>query len=79
MLNNILNLDGVTLLDKKHQKQVNGGGNCRITVLNNGVRTTISIKELSEDPGEQTAAAHSACGFFLNEGADRCFYDCSYD
>lgn len=79
MLNNILNLDGVTVLDKKHQKQVNGGGGCRLTTITNGARETSLIMGLPNNEDSQTDAAHNACGTLLNGGADRCFYDCSYD
>ncbi|TXD50053.1 hypothetical protein [Polaribacter sp. IC073] len=79
MLNNILNLDGVTVLDKKQQKEVNGGGGCRLTTFTNGVRDTYLIMGMAEDEGTQTAGAHNACGDLLNGGADRCFYDCTHD
>lgn len=78
MLNNILNLEGVTVLDKKHQKQINGGGGCRITTISNGERETYLIMGLPNDADSQTSAAHNACADLLGPGI-RCFYDCSYD
>lgn len=81
MLNNILNLDGVTVLDKKQQKKVNGGmmGVCRLTTITNGNSETSYIFGLSDSGDSQEAQGQNACGTLLSAGADRCFYNCSHD
>ncbi|WP_439129952.1 hypothetical protein [Polaribacter sp.] len=83
MLNNILNLDGVTVLDKKQQKQVNGGMNsCKIVTFTNGVRSEPQrIWNLPSDGYSQEYYAQIACGQELSgdNPVDRCFYDCSHD
>lgn len=80
MLQNILNLEGVTVLGKKEQGSINGGYTCIITTINSdGSSETGYIFGTSDDPNIQTTSAHNACGRELNGGASRCFYDCSHD
>lgn len=81
MLNNILNLDGVTVLDKKQQKKVNGGRNtCKITTFKDGVRSEPqSIINLPSDSLSQEFYGNQACLGEIAAGADRCFYNCSHD
>ncbi len=80
MLNNILNLEGVTVLDKKQQKEINGGGKCRITTFTDGVRDDVGvIALLPDDAYSQEFYGNQACLREIANGADRCFYDCSHD
>lgn len=79
MLNNLLNLDGVTVLDKKQQKKINGGSEiCTITTIDsNGGRHFDLIASNSENPSED---GNSFCVSQIEAGnASRCFYDCSHD
>jgi hypothetical protein len=81
MLQNILNLDGVTVLNKKQQNSVNGGRlqECRFTVTMNG-QTRVFNEPGYEDGAAGSAQANDACVAVLeNTQASRCFYDCSYD
>ncbi|EPR73024.1 hypothetical protein ADIWIN_1805 [Winogradskyella psychrotolerans RS-3] len=80
MLQNILNLEGVTVLGKTQQGAINGGGSCRLTTLTNNDSEEYIIMggSVGETAESQTAAAQQACGQLL-ENADRCFYDCSHD
>lgn len=81
MLNDILNLEGVSLLNKEEQGTIQGGlGGCVITVTGPG---STGGGVVITDDGEQaeTAGAHAACAFELenNPPGTRCFYDCSFD
>ena len=79
MLNDILNLEGVSLLNKEEQGTVQGGlGGCVLTIVH-GDHTHTGIVITEDGEAAETAGAHAACGEVLNAGADRCFYDCSFD
>ena len=79
MLEKILNLEGVVSLTKTQQRNVNGGGYCKLTTFTNGQSEVSFIFGLPDDPSSQTSSAENACGQLLSGGADRCFYDCSHD
>lgn len=79
MLSNILNLNGVTVLDKKQQKVIIGGGEfCTITTIDsNGGRHFDVISSNSVNPSDD---GNSFCVSQIDIGnASRCFYDCSHD
>jgi hypothetical protein len=79
MLNDILNVEGVSLLNKEEQGTVQGGlGGCVITVMHNGHSHQVGILT-GDGEANETAGAHAACADALNAGFDRCFYDCSFD
>ena len=67
MLQNILNLDGVTQLTKEQQSAIKGGDVCAFR-LNNGL---IVIKESDDANGE--------CVEFVEATDLRCQYDCGSD
>jgi hypothetical protein len=80
MLNNFLNLEGVTVLNKKQQKDVHGGGQCIIRAYTNGVLTSIGVASgMADNEASETAGAHAACAYELNNGATNCYYDCAHD
>jgi len=81
MLQNILNSEGVTVLNKKQQGSINGGQTCKITVkLSNGQWASKEFDGFSEGAaGSSQANAVCANQVSTNELVDRCFYDCSYD
>ncbi len=81
MLNNILNLEGVTVLDKKQQGSVHGGGTCIIRGFNaDGSVHGVGFSHSSSGSAEaETASAHQACAAAMNSGAASCFYDCQHD
>ena len=81
MLNNILNLDGVTVLNKKQQGSVNGGQACLFTLIYHGGG---SRRVMTGDYSEGSAGsseANSDCAALVsgNNDVGRCFYDCSHD
>jgi len=84
MLNNIMNLDGVTVLNKKQQSNVIGGTNCRFTVIGTeGGQLTRHVETYSS-PIEGSGSsnwANDVCSHTVstNSNVDRCFYDCDYD
>lgn len=79
MLNNILNLEGATVLNKQQQKEINGGQDfCTITTIDSeGNRHFDVIAVISESPSEE---GNDFCVGQITAGnAVRCFYDCSHD
>lgn len=81
MLNNILNLEGVAVLDKKQQVKVNGGGSCTMRYFDENGNQIGGGYTWNNGNSSQadTLQAHQNCAWALNNGADRCFYDCDYD
>jgi len=80
MLNNILNLDGVTVLDKKQQKSFKGGETCRFTVIRPSGNVQSGSFEVGVDGPEASNVANDACVDAIESGeATRCFYDCEHD
>ena len=82
MLNNILNLSGVTVLNKKQQGSINGGyvsdSDCKFTMISDGETTVATFDVGVSGPGA-SAVANSWCVDAIAMGVDRCFYDCEYD
>ncbi|WP_458627510.1 hypothetical protein [Winogradskyella sp. PC D3.3] len=76
MLQNILNLEGVTVLGKKQLLKVNGGGHCILT-LGNG--QTIALLTSADDSSASDAANAECVNQIINEGARSCRYDCDHD
>jgi len=80
MLKNILNFEGVTLLNKEEQKTVNGdkiNTGCRV-LLGSGAGGVINF--IGATTGEQvSAAANTWCVNAIANGASSCRYDCFYD
>ena len=80
MLENILNFEGVTVLDKKLQRGVNGGQNCKITLMGGPGTTVHDVPGFSEGPSGSNEANDLCVGLIAqDETVDRCFYDCSWD
>lgn len=84
MLNNIINLEGVTVLDKKQQGSVNGGTNCRFTVIGTEGGQIARHVEIVESPVEGSGSsnwANDVCAHAVsnNSNVNRCFYDCDHD
>ena len=78
MLNNILNLEGVTVLNKQQQKEINGGQTCRFTIKDAYGTHVIEQPGFAEDTAG-SSQANDACVSLIEAGAFRCFYDCEYD
>lgn len=88
MLNNILNIEGVTVLNKKHLKVlnkkqlkgVNGGQSCTYTIVfaGGGSHSFVGIANYSEGAAG-SAEANSICAEYAIESGNRCFYDCEWD
>jgi len=84
MLENIFNLDGVTILDKKQQGNIKGGTACKFTVIGteNGQPARHVETYLSPVSGSGSSNwANDVCSHAVstNSNVDRCFYDCDYD
>lgn len=79
MLNNILNLDGVTVLGKKQLESVNGGQTCKFTLNGSSGPLVVYIDGFSEG-STGSSEANGACGGVVgNSGITSCHYDCAYD
>lgn len=82
MLKNILNFEGVTLLNKEEQKNVAGGlrSSCALIITNSGGGTEVfeGMYYGSTYNGISTSA-NNACVKAIQDGATRCKYDCAYD
>ncbi len=81
MLQNILNLEGVTILDKKQKEAVSGGFSCVFTYIsNNGHRERERVGvPIIASGDQQESFAQSRCSNAIGKGWSRCFYDCSHD
>lgn len=84
MLNNILNLGGVTVLDKKQQKQVNGGTmaqECTFTYVDAWTGDSHTVTSGRYPDGEAgSSQANSDCvDMIVSGGASSCRYNCSWD
>lgn len=80
MLNNILNLKGVSVLDKKQQYGIIGGDQeCRLTmIMDTGDTLVLHFDNYSN--GEQgSSEANQNCLEALAGNATRCWYNCSHD
>jgi hypothetical protein len=80
MLKNFLNLNGVTVLNKEEQCNVNGGQTCRFTIIMaSGSRFTVEGEVGVEGPGGSAQANTVCVNHIQNHPEDRCFYDCEHD
>jgi hypothetical protein len=84
MLKNILNFEGVSLLSKGEQKNVNGGlaaptQTCRFTVTMNGQTRTTFIQGFADGQAGSSQANSSCVSVLANTAATRCSYDCAFD
>lgn len=81
MLKNILNFEGVSLLSKGEQKNVNDGSTqtCRFTVTLNGESRTTFIYGFFDGQADSTEANNSCVSGLTNTEATRCSYDCAFD
>ena len=79
MLENILKLEGVSVLDKKQQEKVNGGQTCKITLLQGGTSIVQFRHDFSEGALGSEEANNYCVSNVINNGWDRCFYDCEWD
>ena len=70
-------------MSKAEQKVIHGGnigtGSCTLTIFQNGVSSEVKLSGLPDDGPSQIIHAQDECGIHLTGGADRCFYDCSFD
>jgi hypothetical protein len=73
MLSNILNLKGVTVLDKNQQAMVKGGEQCFLRI------TEGDSVSYEYSPNSSSSGANDHCLAHLSAGADRCQYDCDGD
>lgn len=79
MLENILNLKGVSVLTKEQQGNINGGQWCTLTTFLNGVRSVGRFPNFAEGSAG-SVEANRACVNTIEAGtADSCFYDCEWD
>ncbi|WP_298546245.1 hypothetical protein [uncultured Aquimarina sp.] len=80
MLNNILNLEGVTVLNKKQQTGIKGGQTCIITVRDSEGSHSIIAPGFREGSAGSDQAS-GICNDLLNDFPDAysCGYDCQYD
>ena len=76
MINDLMNLEGVTVLDKKEQSAIKGGQRCKFTI--NGAVTELMSVPSSGEQG--SAEANAYCVDLITSGAvDKCGYDCEHD
>jgi len=76
MLSYFLNIEGVTVLNKKQQSKVSGGGEyCVIKTTTKGIYHEFPDSEITTSAG-----ARKHCADMIVAGdTDRCGFDCSYD
>ena len=87
MLNNILNLEGVTVLENKQQKKVNGGNlmyegqECTFTYVDAWTGESQTVTSGGYPPGQAgSTQANSDCvDMIVSGGATSCSYNCSWD
>ena len=80
MLKNILNFEGVSLLSKGEQKNVNGGKQtCRFTVTMNGQTRTTFISGYADGQAGSNQANAGCVAALANTAATSCSYDCAFD
>ncbi len=73
MLNNILNIEGVSLIPKAQQRAINGG------FIEDYCYLRITSSEGVQIVGGWTDDANGDCVTARMNGADRCQYDCAID
>lgn len=81
MLNNFLNLEGITLLNKNEQGNVNGGyvQECKFTVIDYDGTHVRYIDGFSSG-AKGSSEARDLCDETASmDMHTRCFYDCEYD
>jgi hypothetical protein len=80
MLNNLRNLEGVTVLSKKEQKDVKGGETC-IIKLKEGIYSMERVIKASFNAtgAAASAAANDYCVGKIMQGYESCGYDCEHD
>lgn len=83
MLQNILNLEGVTVLGKKQLKSINGGQQSCSFILTN-LDDTIEVVTIDNMPDGQSGSdlANGACVDIVitqGNGVGRFQYDCTWD
>lgn len=80
MLKNILNFEGVTLLNKEEQKTVNGGKQtCRFKVTLNGETRTKFVSGFADGQAGSNDANAGCVSVLANTAATSCSYDCAFD
>ncbi len=81
MLNNILNLKGVAILNKKQQSEINGGiQTCIITVISTSGNIHTTQLNYAPDGEAGEAWANDFCLNVLKlDHFERCFYNCEHD
>ncbi|MEM6720084.1 MAG: hypothetical protein AAF611_12240 [Bacteroidota bacterium] len=82
MLTKILELKGITVLNKQEQRNVKGGlsQSCRFTLIGPGGTTTHELPGFSDGMSGSSEAREVCNGVIdIDDTVDRCFYDCEYD
>lgn len=83
MLQNILNLDGVAVLNKKQQRSVNGGNDvCHFTITTSDGGSHGGSGPVGGGSGNETSGnANDICvdAVINNSEITRCQYDCEHD
>lgn len=82
MLQNILNLEGVTVLGKKQQEAINGGQICSFILTD--AQGMIDVQIIDNMPEGQAGSdlANQGCVYAViteGTGVHRCQYDCTFD
>ncbi len=80
MIENILNLEGVTVLNKKQQGSISGGRQvCYLSLGNGGTVLLILKNRGAKDRGASDDANAACVNEILKHNAGSCSYDCEHD
>ena len=82
MLKNILDLDGVKLLNKREQSDIAGGSQtCHFSITRaDGVVLNLSFADFSDGQAGSNEANDLCVGVMMSEmNNQRCGYDCEWD
>ena len=80
MLQNILNLEGVTVLGKKQLENVSGGAQKCIITHSDGSSYMLILRGFSSSDSGASGAANNACVDDITNGeTSGCHYDCEHD
>jgi hypothetical protein len=80
MLQNILNLEGVSVLSKKQQGSINGGTQKCIITHADGSSYMLVLTSISADDSSASGVANDVCVNNIASGeTSGCHYDCGYD